>query len=224
MNQDSSKDLIIRFSWPVKISVLLVTAAALFAFVPLALEAVPEEALGPMVAFLAIPLLFAYLSIVVFTYRIQIAPDRIATEAFPSPFLRSEQCLLAEISAIEKDKWWSTLSIYRYKKPAPFRITPLELREAGPIEILNAVQARIGRDIFLERVTGPLRRIWNWHKLLINAIFLLVSAWLSLQLLEVGGEPDIPDAVRGIVLGGLFIAAILIASVDWFLYRSLNRE
>ncbi|GEM_PF-6873175 len=224
MNQIPRKDVVIRFSGPVKLSVLLITAAAFMAFMPLALEAVPEEALGAMVVFLAIPVFFAYLSIVVFTYRIQIASDRISTEAFPSPFLRSEQCLLAEISAVEKDKWWSTLSIFQYKKSAPFRITPLELREAGPIEILDAIQTRIGRDIFLERITNPLRRFWKWHKLCITSILLLGSAWLSLQLLAIGGGLEIPDAVRGTVLGVLAIAAILITIADWFLYRSLNRE
>ncbi|MGB7540257.1 MAG: hypothetical protein WBM17_17075 [Anaerolineales bacterium] len=224
MNRDPSKDAVIRFSIPVKLSVLLITAVTLFVFIPLVLQAIPGEALGPMVVFLSIPVFFTYLSIIVFTYKIQISSDRIATEVFPNPFLRSEQCLLAEISAVEKDRWWSTLSIYQYKKPAPFRITPLELREPGPIEFLEAIRARIGRDIFLERITGSLRRNWKWHKLLVNSIFFLGSALFSLPLLEIGGVPDIPDPIREFVVGSIASAVVILIIVDWFIYRSLNRE
>jgi hypothetical protein len=224
MNQDSSKDVVIGFSWPVKLSVLLITVAALFVFIPPAVQAIPEEALGPMVFFLAVPFFFIYLSIIVFTYRIQITPDRIATEVFPNPFLRSWQCLLAEISGVEKDGWWSTLSLFQYKKPAPFRITLLELREPGPIEILAALQARIGRDIFFERITGVLRRYWKWHKLLANSVFLLGSAWFSLRLLEIGEGAEIPDAIREPLPGILFVLILILCVVDWFIYRSLNRE
>jgi hypothetical protein len=224
MNQDSSKDVVIRFSTPFKLSVLLITAAALIAFIPPAIQAIPEEALGPMIVFLAVPSFFAYLSIIVFTYRIQITPDRIAAEVFPNPFLSSWQCPLAEISGVEKDGWWSTLSIFCYQKPAPFRITLLELREPGPIEFLDAIQARIGRDIFLERITNSLRRYWKWHKLLVNSIFLLGSTWFSLRLLEIGGVPDIPEAIREPLLGIVSAGIILLGVADWFVYRSLNRE
>ncbi len=224
MNQESPKDLIIRFSLPVKISVLLITLTALFVYIPLALKAIPEEALAPAVFFLAVPGFFAYLAIVIFTYRIQITLDRIATEAFPNPFVRSRQCLLSEISGVEKDKWWSSLSIFRYRIPNSFRITNLETRDADPIVFLEAIQTRIGRNIFIERVTHSLRRYWKWHTLLVNSVFLLGSAWLCIQMLRIGGVPDIPDYFRGIILAALASAAFLLLIVDTFIYRLLNRE
>jgi hypothetical protein len=224
MNQDSSKDVIVRFSIPVKISALLITIAAIVAFLPLALQAIPGEALAAAFFFLAVPGFFAYLTIVIFTYRLQIGSDRIVTEAFPNPFVRSRQCLFAEISGIEKDKWWSSLSIFRYRIPDSFRITNLETRDAGPMVLLEAVQTRIGRNIFLERVTKSLRVYWKWHTLLVNSILLLGSAWLSIQILRIGGVPDIPDAVRETILVVLFSAAILLALADMFIYRLLNRD
>jgi hypothetical protein len=224
MNQDSAKDVIIRFSIPVKISVLLITIAAIVVFIPLALQAIPGEALAAAFFFVAVPGFFAYLSIIIFTYRIQICSDRIITEAFPNPFVRSRQCLLAEISGIEKDKWWSSLSIFRYRIPDSFRITNLETREAGPMVFLDAIQARIGRDIFLERVTNSLRRYWKWHTLLVNSILLLGSAWLSIQMMRISGVPYIPDALRGTILVVLFSASVLLALADTFLYRLLNRD
>jgi hypothetical protein len=224
MNQDSSKDAAIRFSTPFKLSVLLITAAALFVFIPRALEAIPEEALGAMVVFLVVPFFFMYLSIIVFTYRIQISSDRISTEVFPNPFLRSWQCPLAEISGVEKDGWWSTLSIFCYKRPTPFRTTLLELRESGPIEFLDAIHVRIGRDIFLERITDFLRRYWKWHKLLANSVLLSGSAWISLRLLEIGEGAKIPDAIHEPLPGILLVSILILCVVDWFIYRSMNRE
>ena len=218
------KDVVIRFSLPVKISVLLIALAAIFVFIPLALQAIPAEALAAAVVFLAIPGFFAYLSIIIFTYRIQITPDRIVTEAFPNPFVPTRQCLLAEISGIEKDKWWSSLCIYRYRMPDPFRITNLETRASDPIVFLEAIQTRIGRNIFLERVTDSLRRYWKWHTLLVNSILLLGSAWLSIQMLRIDGVPFIPDALRGTILVVLFSAAVLFAILDTFVYRLLNRD
>jgi len=223
MKQDSSQDLILRFSIPVKASVLLVALAALFVFIPRTLQTIPEEALGPMAVFLAVPVFFLYLSIIVFTYSIRITPDRIAAEVFPNPFLGSWQCRLAEISGVEKDKWWSTLSIFQYGEGAPFRITPFELRDPGPAELLQAIQARIGRDIFLERIPDTLRRNWRWHTRTVNTLLLLGSASFSLQLLEIGGVPDIPDAARELVVGSMAIAIVFLIIVDWFIYRFLNR-
>ena len=75
----------IRFSIPVKISVLLITIAAVIVFIPLALQAIPGEALAAAVFFLAVPGFFAYLAIVIFTYRIQIGSDRIVHGGFPQP-------------------------------------------------------------------------------------------------------------------------------------------
>jgi hypothetical protein len=181
MKQDSSQDLILRFSIPVKASVLLVALAALFVFIPRTLQTIPEEALGPMAVFLAVPVFFLYLSIIVFTYSIRITPDRIAAEVFPNPFLGSWQCRLADISGVEKDKWWSTLSIFQYGEGAPFRIT-------------------------------------------VNTLLLLGSASFSLQLLEIGGVPDIPDAARELVVGSTAIAILFLVVVDWFIYRLLNRS
>jgi hypothetical protein len=224
MKQDPPKNVVVRFSMPVKLSVLPITFAALFIFIPWALQAIPEEALGPLVVFLSVPFFFTYLTIIVFTYRIHITSDRIAAEVFPNPFLNSWQCLLAEISGVEKDKWWSTLSIFQYEKAAPFRITPLELREPGPAEILQAIQARIGRDIFFERIPDSLLQNWKWHILLVNSILLLGSASFSLQLLEIGGGLNIPVAIHEIIIGVFSSIILILLVLDWFIYRSLNRE
>jgi hypothetical protein len=224
MNPGSSKDVIIRYGWPIKAAILLLGIAALFAFVPPAVRAIPEEAFGPLIFFLSIPGFLVYLSIVVLTYRIRISSDRIATDAFPNPFLRSAECRFADISAVEKDRWWSTLSIFQFQKPEPFRITSLEILDASPSDILNAIQARIGRDIFLERVTNPLRRGWPWHKRLANAILLLGSVWFSLQLLAIRGILSLAGDVRDTV-GLIFSAGILLLLLaDWYFYRYVNRE
>ncbi len=224
MSKDPSKDVVIRFSIPVKISALLIAIVSIIVFFPLALQAIPEEALAASVFFLAVPGFFAYLAFIIFTYRIQITPDRIFTEAFPNPFVPTRQCLLSEISGVEKDKWWSSLRIYRYRIPEPFRITNIETRGADPAVFLDAIQSRIGRNIFLERVTGSFRRYWKWHTLLVHSILLLGSAWLSIQILRLGGVADIPDPVRGIILEVLFLATLLLALVDAFIYRLLNRD
>jgi hypothetical protein len=224
MDQGTSKEVIIRFGWPVKAAILLLAIAALFVFVPPAVSAIPEEAFGPLFFYLSIPAILVYLTIVVLTFRIRISSESISSEAFPNPFLRSAECRFADISAVEKDRWWSTLSVFQFLKPEPFRITSLEILDASPSDILNAIRARIGRDIFLERVTNPLRRGWAWHQRLANAILLLGSLWFSFQLLARRGGLSLAGDVRDTV-GLIFSAAILLLLLaDWFFYRYVNRE
>jgi hypothetical protein len=224
MQPDASKEIVFRFTAPFKASVLLVTAAALFTFVPLAVRAIPEEALGPLVIFLSIPAFLVYLSVIVLTYRIQISSDRIAADAFPNPFLRSAECRFEDISAIEKDRWWSALCIFQYQKSEPFRISALEILDGSPADILEAVKARIGRDIFLERITLPLRRGWQWHKRLVNAMLFLGAARFSSQFLTIGRGLNLTKDVRDTV-DLIFAAAILLLlPVEWFFYRYVNRE
>ncbi len=224
MHQEQWKDVVIRFCLPFKISVLLITFTALFVFIPPAVQAIPAEALGPMIFFLAIPAVLVYASFFVFTYQLRITTDRIAAEAIPNPFLHSFQCMYADISAIEKDTWWSSLCIYRFKEYEPFRISFLELLDGSPADLLDEVKARIPRDVFIERPSDLMRRIWKWHRLLTNVMVLLAVGWFSVQLLEAGGVLAIAPMDRATVPAVLLVACLILGFADWLIFRSINRD
>jgi hypothetical protein len=224
MKNEPTSDLIIRFSVPFRIAVLLITLAALWVCIPLAVQTIPMEAFGYLFVLVLFPGVLVYGSFFVFAYQIQIKDDRIAAEAVPNPFLHSFQCRYADISGIEKDTGWSNLFIYRFREPEPRRILTMDILDASPILLLEKFTAYLPGEIFIERITNSLRRWWKWHKLLINIILLLGAGWFSIGLLDAGGMLRFMRIPWEPVITTLIVAAFVAAIVDLLIIRIMNRE
>ncbi len=207
-----------------RIAVLVVTLSALLVCIPRALQAIPAEAMGLLVLFLLFPALLVYGSFYLFTFQLTIKPDRLAVESIPNPFRTRFQCGYADISGIEKDEGWSSLSVFRFKESEPCRIPRLELLESNPADLLDEIKTRISAEVFTERTTGSLRRWWKWHKLLTNCILILGAGWLSLQLLNMGGMLDFARIPWTPVLTVLLEALVAAGFLDLLIIRFLNRD
>jgi hypothetical protein len=224
MAAESTRDIVIRFSLPFKIAALLVTGASLVVYVPLALQAVPREALGPLVFFLAVPALFIYASFFALTFQLRVGEDGITAEAVPNPLVRSFRCRYADISGIEKDVWWSTLLIYRFKQPEPFRIPHLEILEGSPAALLEEIRSHLPADAFVERTTVFLRRGWKWHRLLAGILVLLAAVGICLLLLDGGGAITVEPDAHAYAYAALAAGLAFFGSLDWITYRMINSE
>jgi hypothetical protein len=224
MNQVQTKDIAIHFSLPFRIAVLLVTGASLLVHVPLAIRAIPEEALGPLVFFLAVPAFFVYASFFALTFQLQIKDSLIAAEAIPNPLVRPFHCKYADISGIEKDVWWSTLLMYRFEEPEPIRIPYLEFLEGDPARLLEEIRERLPADAFIERTTVSLRRGWKWHRLMTSILILLAAGGGCLLLLDAGGAMALDQTARVYAYSSTAAALAFFGFADWIAYRMINRE
>jgi hypothetical protein len=224
MKSEPAKNVIIRFSIPFRIAVLLVTSAALLVCIPLILQTIPLEAFGYLFVLLLFPGILVYGSFFVLTFQLKFENDRLAMEAIPNPFVRSFQCRYAEISGVEKDTGWSTFSIYRFREPLPYRISYLEVLEGSPIILADEIKTRIPENIFIVRVTGTLRRWWKWHKLLFGSILLLSACMFAFSLLEINGLLDFVPVDWHSITPFFWLGIIFLIILDLAVIRMLNRE
>jgi hypothetical protein len=224
MSQNQPNDIVIRFGAPFKLSVLLLTVAALGAYLPLAIQAIPHEALGAMIVFLLLPAVSVYAAFCVFSFIIRLTADRIVVEVIPNPVLRAFQCRYAEMSGIEKESGWSVLAIYRFNEAMPFRISGLELLEGSPAGLLEQIKSRLPGEIFLQRITERLRLGWPWHRRLANFMILAASAWFSFQILDAGGVIDPTPSLNASLVTLLVIAAAVVGAAEWVIIREMNRD
>jgi hypothetical protein len=224
MESERADAVVFRFSIAFKSAVFLITLAALLVCIPRAVQAIPAEAIGLVMVFLLVPGVLVYGSFFVLTYQIQILQDGIGVEAIPNPFRPSIRCRYADISGIEKDTGWSSLAIFRFREPEPFRISHLEILECSPAALLEKIQTHIPTEVFTARITDSLRRWWKWHRLLANSIWLMGAGWLSILLLDAGGWPAFLQIPWGSILAVLLVAVLVAELFDLLILRILNRE
>ncbi len=224
MNQNPPDDITVRFCLTFKLAVLALASAVLVVCLPRAVQAIPAEAMGLMAFYLAVSAFFFYLALFAFSFALRIGPDRIAAEAVPNPFLRRFQCRYADISGIEKEIGWSTLAIYRYREAEPFRIPGLEFLDGSPVRLLEQFERRVGREIFLQRITLPLRRLWPWHRGIANFLILSACVWFAVLILEVGGVLSLGPGTLG-ALTAVFTGAVVAAAItEGLLLRFMNKD
>jgi len=224
MKNEQSADVVIRFSMPFRIAILLITLTAVLVFIPPAVQAIPMEIFGLIFILVLIPGVLAYASFFVLTYQIQIKSNTIAAEAIPNPVMRSFQCKFADMSGIEKDSVWSNVIIYRFREAEPYRIMNMEFLDAGPILLLDEIKARLPGDIFIARITDSLRRWWKWHRLLANSILLLGAVWFSIRLLSAGGMLAFTRIQWDPILTILLVALLIMGIPDLLIIRLINRD
>ena len=100
----------------------------------------------------------------------------------------------------------------------------MEILEGSPARLLEELKTRTPGEVFIERITDPLRRWWAWHRLLINILLLLLAAWLSLSLLSTVGTLAFPADPWDAVLLLLLVSAFATGFLDLAILRMMNRE
>jgi hypothetical protein len=224
MNNEKTDAVIIRVSRSIKILALCITLAVLATCIPPAVQFIPREAFGYIVALILTSVASVYIFMVIFSYRLLLREDGITAEALPNPFLRSFHCRYDEISGIEQETGWSTLLVYRFRNAEPYRLTNLELLEAGPIRLLEEINARFPEGAFIVRATDSLRRWWKWHRLLIHILLSFGAGWFSLRLLSAAGMLSFLQISWDSVLIVFLICAFSAGFLDLAVLRLMNRD
>jgi hypothetical protein len=219
---DASQTLVIRYSPAVRIAALLVTAAALAAFLPPAVRSIPLDAFGLLVLYLIPPAACLYGALFVLTYQIRIGSDGVSVEGFPNPVSGLFRCRFADLSRMEAGENFLSLNLFRYHFAAPHRIPHLDWLEGGPIRLARTLADRAPAEKFFYRVPPPLPRIWKLFSFLESAALLLISLLAAVLLLEGAGLLVFRSVNWMAVKTALSIGAVVLLLADLLLLGVSN--
>jgi hypothetical protein len=219
-----STDVVVRFSLPVRVAVLLIALAALLVCIPRALQAIPAEAVGALLFYLLVLGLLIYGAVFILTYQIEIKNEKLVAEAVPNPFAPAFQCNYSEISRLDQESNCLQLLIYRFRETEPYRILHMDLFQGGPIPMLEAISRRVPEEKIFFRIPKTLRRLWKWYSCLEGSALLLSACLIAILMIDSGGLLAFLRIDWGIVKIIFFTAALVLFAIDWIILTISNRN
>jgi hypothetical protein len=221
---ETSKEIIVRYAFPLRVASVAVTLAAAAVCLPPAVQSIPREAPALSVLFFLPPAVLAYATWAVFSYRIRIGGEEILAEALPNPFAPAFRCRYDEISRIEKGENSLQLELYRFREAEPCRIPNMNLLDGGPLRIVAEIRRRVPVENYFYRSMPAITLYGRWFDAVDRAALLLGAGTAAVFLLQAGGSQVLwqTDWTLADIL--LLLSLTLLFLADRILLRILDSD